>query len=126
MSNLTILAQPIAVCRLHPNEGIPSWFPKDGFTAIVRTPEELSLVCGDIYVPSHVIVEKGWRILKVQGLLEFSQVGVLAAIASPLAQAGISIFVISTYDTDYILVKETSLRLTINVLHDAGHIIEDV
>jgi hypothetical protein len=69
-------------------------------------------------------MEKGWRILKVRGPLEFSQIGVLAAIVMPLAQTGVSIFVLSTFDTDYILVKEQTLLLAIAALQNAGHTIE--
>jgi hypothetical protein len=91
--------------------------------AMVRTADEFSVVCDERNVPGHIKMEKGWRILKVQGPLEFSQVGVLAAIAMPLAKVGVSIFVLSTFDTDYILVKEPSLLLAIDALQNAGHTI---
>ena len=121
MSHLTVLAQRTAICRLAPEEEIPSWVQNDGLTALVRTPDEFSVVCDERSVPDYIKVEKGWRIFKVQGPLEFSQVGVLAAIAMPLAQAGVSIFAMSTFDTDYILVKESSLVMAINALRNAGH-----
>jgi len=121
MSHLTVLAQHAVICRLAPEEEIPSWVQNDGLTALVRTPDEFSVVCDERSVPDYIKVEKGWRIFKVQGPLEFSQVGVLAAIAMPLAQAGVSIFAMSTFDTDYILVKESSLVMAIDALRNAGH-----
>jgi hypothetical protein len=123
MSHLMVLTQGVAICRLTPEEEIPSWMPNKGFTAMVRTADELSIVCDERYVPDHLKMEKGWRIIKVQGPLEFSQVGVLAAIAMPLAQAGVSIFVLSTFDTDYVLIKEPSLLLALETLKNAGHTI---
>jgi hypothetical protein len=124
MSHLIVLAQDMAICRLPPEEAIPPWVQNKGLTALVRTADEFSIVCNERYVPGHIKMEKGWRILKVQGPLEFSQVGVLAAIAMPLAQSGVSIFVLSTFDTDYILVKESSLLLALDALKNAGHTIE--
>jgi uncharacterized protein len=124
MSNLVVLPQHTAICRLGPNEEVPTWVQSDGVMSIVRTPEELSIVCEEQNVPGYIQADKGWRILKVQGPLEFSQVGVLAGIALPLAQAGVSIFAISTYDTDYIFVKDTSLNTAIGALKHSGHIVE--
>jgi len=124
MSRLSVLAQRVAICRLSPDEEFPPWVQNVGLTAFVRTPDEFSVVCDERSVPDHIKAEKGWRILKVQGPLEFSQVGVLAAIAMPLAQAGVSIFAISTFDTDYILVKDTTLMLAIVVLRNTGHDVE--
>jgi len=124
MSHLTVVTQRVAICRLAPEEEIPSWVQNEGLTAMVRTADEFSVVCDERNVPGHIKMVKGWRILKVQGPLEFSQIGVLAAIAMPLAQTGVSIFVLSTFDTDYILVKEPSLLLAIDALQNAGHTIE--
>jgi len=124
MSKLNIITQRTAICRLGPKDEIPSWVQAGELIAIVRTPEELSIVCDEGSVPGSIKVEKGWRVLKVLGPLDFSQVGVLAAIVLPLAQAGVSIFTISTFDTDYILVKEVNLSLAIHILKNSGHIIE--
>jgi hypothetical protein len=124
MSHLIVLEQRLAVCRLAPDMEIPSWVHQDGLTVLARTPEELSVVCDERCVPDHIKAEKGWRILKVQGMLEFSQVGVLAALTIPLAQAGVSIFAISTFDTDYILVKEANLVKAVEALQNAGHLVE--
>jgi len=89
-------------------------------SSIVRTEDELSIVCEQHLVPAQIKAERNWRAFKVQGPLEFTQVGVLAALAQPLAQAGVSIFAISTFDTDYVLVKEQSLDQAVHVLRQSG------
>lgn len=124
MTHISLLTQRLAVCRLSPDVENPSWLHQDGFFVIARTTEELSIVCDEDCVPESIQAEKGWRILKVQGPLEFTQVGVLADIAVPLARAGVSIFAISTFDTDYVLVKDTSLAQAVSALRDYGHFVE--
>lgn len=119
--SLCLLTERLAVARLEARSDFPAWARGDGFLALVRTPEEISVVCAEAAVPANVQSERGWRAFKVQGPLEFSLVGVLAAIANPLAQAGVSIFVISTFDTDYILVKEAELLPALVALQRAGH-----
>jgi hypothetical protein len=91
--------------------------------AFIRTRDELTVVCVERLVPPEVIAERGWRALQVQGPLDFALVGVLAAITVPLAEAGVSIFAISTYDTDYILVKEEALERAIQALGQAGFLV---
>ena len=95
------------------------------FSSITRTSDELSIVCPQSNVPIGIECEKDWRCLKVEGKLEFSQTGILASLATPLANAGISIFAISTFDTDYLLVKEEKLEMTNGVLISAGHQLND-
>ena len=107
-----------AICRLDRDAPIPEW-AHNGFFSITRTPDELSIICKEEIVPEQVLCEKGWRCLQVMGPLDFALTGILASLASPLAEAGISIFAISTYDTDYFLVKE--LNRAIAVLSKAGH-----
>ena len=124
MSHILVFAQRLAVCRLDPVAEVPSWMLRNGFLAVTYTSEELSIVCDEPSVPEGIQTEKGWRLMQVQGPLELSQVGVLAAIAVPLARAGVSIFAISTFDTDYILVKESSLPQAMEALREDGHIVE--
>ena len=93
----------------------------NGFHAIVRTAEELSIVCAEQAVPPGVICQRGWRGLKVAGPLDFALTGVLASLAGPLAEAAVSIFAISTYDTDYLLIREVQLDTAIDALRRAGH-----
>ena len=88
--------------------------------AIVRTAEELSIVCAEQAVPAGVTCQRGWRGLKVAGPLDFALTGVLASLAGPLAEAGVSIFAISTYDTDYLFVREEQLGTAIDALRRAG------
>jgi hypothetical protein len=96
-----------AVARLNAADPIPSW-PRGNFVAITRTRDELSIVCDDAAVPDDVRAERGWRCLAVDGPIPFEMIGVAAAIANTLADAAISVFFVSTFDTDYLLVKEES------------------
>lgn len=125
MSGLTMKLEKdiFAVCRLHPSAAIPGWVNKTLFTSITRTEDELSIVCEMKQVPEEIQCEKDWRILKVVGPLDFALVGILANISRVLAEASISIFAISTYDTDYILVKEKDLDAAISALSLDNHII---
>jgi uncharacterized protein len=120
---LSVLPQTFAVCRLAPDAAVPPW-ARHGFVSVTRTPDELSVVCDQTSVPSDVEAERDWHCLAVQGPLPFSMTGVLASLAQPLAEANISIFAISTYDTDYVLVKTTSLEAAVAALRAAGHTVE--
>ena len=116
MSELRLLAGRYAVCRLAADADVPA-----AFFSVTRTADELSLVCAEQQAPEEARCERGWRIFQVAGPLEFSLTGVLAAIAAPLADAGVSIFAISTFDTDYVLVKEDDVAKAVEALRAAGH-----
>lgn len=118
---LSLLSDTFAICRLEPEAGIPSWALEGDFYSITRTVEELSLVCLQEVVPEGTFAEKGYRCLKVGGPLDFSLTGILTALTIPLAQAGISVLTISTFDTDYLLVKEAQVDRAIQELARAGH-----
>jgi uncharacterized protein len=118
---LELLANRLAVCRLDGDAPVPGWAMREDFFSITRTGEELSIVCREVLVPEGIRAERGWRALRVGGVLDFSQVGILADVASPLAEAGISLFALSTFDTDYLLVKEQDLGRAVVVLVTAGH-----
>ncbi len=120
---LTFLAQIFSVARLSPGDGIPSWASQSPFFCITRTSDELSIVASEEVIPSDIQQEKGWRALKLHGPIAFSEVGVLNSLTMPLANAGISIFAISTFDTDYVLVKEENISRAIDALSSAGHVI---
>jgi hypothetical protein len=92
---LQTLSQEIAICRLGPETPTPGWAVQGKFYSITRTPEELSIVCDQLLVPEGIKVEKGWRVFKVVGTLDFSLTGILSSIANPLAEAKISIFALS-------------------------------
>jgi len=111
----------LAVCRLAPDAPFPELVRASSLLAFIQTTDELCVVCDEVNVPRNVTVEKGWRVLRVLGPLAFSQVGVLASLAEPLSEAGVSIFVISTYDTDYILIKDSQIKLAVRTLRKAGH-----
>jgi hypothetical protein len=120
---LSTTDETCSVCRLAADEGIPHWVPAAGFVSITRTADELSVVCVSGSVPPSVRAEHGFRILKIDGPLDFSLTGILAAVAGPLAGAGISIFAVSTFDTDYILVKAGKLQQAVSALQAAGHVV---
>lgn len=121
---LRVVPDRLAVCRLPAGSPAPEWaagHDAGPFRSITWSPDETSVVCAESAVPDGVRAERGWRALMVLGPLDFSLTGVLAALAQPLASAGISIFVLSTYDTDYLLVRESTLRAAIEVLGADGH-----
>lgn len=121
MLTLTVLPDSLAICRLGPAEDVPDWAMIGEFVSITHTTDELSIVCADEHVPSDVKADREWRALKVEGPLDLALTGVLAALASPLAEAQINIFAVSTFDTDYLLVKGYNLARACEVLRQAGH-----
>ena len=127
MLRLTLILEDelLAVCRLSPDEALPEWATVGGFCSITRTSEELSIVCpDDRRIPEGVRCEKGWRVIRVAGTQAFTLTGVLSSVLEPLARGGISIFAISTFDTDYILIKNESVEAALMALRAAGHSIE--
>ena len=121
---LSALPDTFAICRLDARAPIPLWARGD-FVSITRTRDELSIVCAQSNVPDGIMCERDWRALRVEGKLDFALTGVLVALGVPLADAGISIFAISTFDTDYILVKARDLEKAKHVLQEAGNRIEE-
>ena len=117
---LSLSAASYAVCRLDPQDATPSW-PQGEIVSVTRTREELSIVCPVEFVPDSVTCERDWRALRVDGKLDFSLVGVIASLTTPLAAKGVSVFVLSTFDTDYLLVKQADLPATTAALTEAGH-----
>ena len=113
-----------AVCRLAADSSIPTWAAADHFFSITRTAGELSVVCRQDAVPEGVACERGWRCLRVAGTMPFSVVGVLASLTAPLAHAGISVFALSTFDTDYLLVKAEDLGRAVDTLRQHGHTVQ--
>lgn len=118
---MRLLKEIYGVCRLDKNELIPEWAQKSDFFSITKTKEELSIVCSQEWIPANMRCEKDWRILKVEGPLDFSLIGILSSISTVLANNKISIFAISTYDTDYILVKSSDLDNAIESLLKEGY-----
>ena len=110
-----------AIAKLPPDATIPAWASSGPFFSITRTDDELSVVCAEDQVPPGVQAEPGWRCMRVVGKMDFSVVGVLASLVGPLAEAGISVFAVSTFDTDYLLVQDAVWERAQEVLKAAGH-----
>lgn len=119
--DLALLPETLAVCHLGPHEPIPSSVVSASFVAIARTADELSIVCSETLAPAGARVESGWRSLRVTGTLPFAATGIMASLVTPLADAAIPIFAISTFETDYLLVKASDLARSIDALEAAGH-----
>jgi hypothetical protein len=120
--NLRLLKGRFAVCRLEPGEEVPAWALGGGeFNSLTRTAGALSVVCTEGTAPAGTKCETGWRIFQVEGPLDFALTGILAAVAKPLADAGVSIFAVSTYDTDYVMVKEENVEKAARALAATGH-----
>ena len=113
---LILLPDSLAICSLPRDAPIPRWALAGNFYAVFRSEEELSIVCPDGHPPADIIADSGWRALKVKGALPLNETGVIASLSAPLAEAGISVFVISSFYTDYLLVKETDLSKAVRVL----------
>ncbi|HYW36693.1 MAG TPA: ACT domain-containing protein [Terriglobales bacterium] len=118
-----VLAERLAVCRLASDARIPAWAFEDEskFFCVVRTGDELSIVCAEDRIPDGVRAERGWLALKLEGPFPFVMIGVLASFLQPLAEAEIPIFAISTFDTDYVLIKPEHLEAAVEALGAAGH-----
>ncbi|MBP7691278.1 MAG: ACT domain-containing protein [Anaerolineales bacterium] len=119
--DLSVLPGRWAVCRLPAEAPVPDWALAGAWFSVTRTADELSIVCAEEAAPAVVAAERGWRAVKVAGPLDFSLVGILAALTGPLALAGVSVFAVSTYDTDYLLVKAAQLSAALEAWRAAGH-----
>lgn len=118
---LSLLPGRFAISRLASNAPLPSWATQGAFYSVTRTYDELSIVAEESSVPTGTQSESCWRILKVQGPFVLSEVGVLASLVAPLAAARVSTFVVSTFDTDYLLVTQEQLASAMAELGRAGH-----
>ena len=119
---LEVLPGTFAICRLHADASIPDWATGE-VVSITRTPVELSIVCSQENVPENIQSETSWRCLRIVGSLDFSIVGVIASLTGTLAAASISVFVISTFETDYVLVKNSDLGAAVESLRSVGHVV---
>lgn len=124
--SLEVMPALLSVVRLPPEVGTPPWADSGSWYSVTRSADELSLVCESRVVPRDVRQEGPWRALRVDGPLDFALTGILCRIALPLADAGISIFAVSTFDTDYVLVREEALDDAVSSLRDVGMIVRTV
>lgn len=122
---LSLFEGCLAVCRLPSSSPVPTWaFAKGPLNSITRSEKELSVICAEMAVPSGVRCERGWRVMKVENTLNFALTGILVSLADPLADAGVSIFTVSTFDSQYLMVKEASIEVALKILVNAGHEIQ--
>jgi len=119
-----ILQETFVICRLDKDAPIPDWAVQGNLYSVTRTKDELSIVCPLINVPKGIVCNQGWSCLKFKGPLDLSLTGIISSIASTLERENISLFSISTYDTDYVMVKEKNLEQAIFALTKAGQRIE--
>jgi hypothetical protein len=122
--HLTLVSDHLAICRLSPDAAPPT--PQSTFWSITRTTDELSVVCGEDEAPAGATSNPGWRALKIEGPFDLDAVGVLASLLPLLAAERVSVFVIATYDTDYILIRGTSVDRAAAALERAGHTVAGI
>ena len=118
---LQLLEQELSVIHYKPEESIPEWALRANFFSITKTDDELSIFCDSEIVPSDVISSGGWRAFRIVGQIDLELAGMISSLALPLASKQISIFSISTHDTDYMVVRKESLGDAKLVLEGAGH-----
>jgi uncharacterized protein (UPF0548 family) len=123
---LVVVAGAFAVCRLPADAPLPPWATDGEFISITRTTDELSVVCQEGAVPDGVVCERGWQCLRVAGAMPFTLVGVLAALTRPIAAAGVGVFAVSTFDTDYLFFKAADFQSAVAALRGAGHSVAGV
>ena len=119
--SMSCLREIFSICRLDSTASIPYWVYLSDIYFIGRTPDELSIVCPSKFVPSSVKASTRWRAIRIQGPMSLEICGVLAAVVSPLKDASIPVFTVSTFDTDYVFVQDNVLRKACGVLKENGH-----
>ena len=119
--NLQVLGETMAICRLEAKSPLPDWACEGEFYSITHSNEELSIICPASVIPTDIEAESGWRAIMVAGPLDFSLTGVLSSLLEPLAAANISILSLSTFDTDYVFVRDDELMNALQVLQAVGH-----
>jgi hypothetical protein len=117
----SILEGKFCIAKLPLGADLGSWEGHGAFCSVTHSDDEISIVCEEAAAPPFAEIERTWRCLKVQGPLDFSLQGVLLSLLQPLAEAGIGVFVMSTFDTDYIVLKQLHLQQAIAALEEAGH-----
>jgi hypothetical protein len=118
---ISVLKDNYKVCRLNAFEGVPEWALETPLSSVTRTAEELSIVCPDQVAPKELESEHEWKCLKIHGPLGFDEVGIISSLTKVLADVDISVFVLSTFETDYIMVKRLNIEKAAKALKDNGH-----
>ncbi len=114
----------VAICQLSPEASLSDWASMHGFISLTRTKDEVTVVCPQNQMPTETKVEGGWRMIQINEVVDLLSTGVLASIAAPLAKAEIGIYSLSTFNTDYTLVKQETLGRAVEVLTAAGFTVE--
>jgi hypothetical protein len=121
---LHTLDELYAIVRLEPDAELPDWVQSGHFWSATRSESELSVVCREEDVPTDASAERGWCALELAGPLDFSLTGVVAALVTPLAEAAVPILILSTFETDYLFVRERDLERSVDALAEAGHSVD--
>ncbi len=126
MEQLTFIVMNgvFSLCSFAPQDPIPVWTMSSSFYTISKTNDELSIICESQYVPASVKQDGNWSLLKIAAVLDLSLTGITAKFSTALADAGVNLCVIATYETDYILVKQQKLQTAIAALQNAGFIVQ--
>jgi len=118
---LTLLNEMFGICRYENSTAIPDWAVKATMCSITQTKKELTIVCPQNIIPVDTNYDGNWRCFRIDGSFDLDEIGVIASVSVPLAEAGISIYVVSTYDTDYFLIKDIAAEKAVTVLTDNNH-----
>jgi hypothetical protein len=123
--NFILLKGEYSIYRFKRDSPIPGWVYDSDFCSVTRTSDELSIICKppDLILENDIKMDDHWRILKIEGVMDLSLIGIMANVSTILKENKIPIFTISTFDTDYILVKDRDLNKTVATLRHSGHII---
>lgn len=119
--HLVELPDTLAVCRISLDSELEMWFLSEPFFVMLRGDDTLTIVCSQERVPQEVQQERGWRALKIEGSFDFAETGILESVLKPLAEAGLGIFAVSSFETDYVLVKERDFEVARRLLEESGH-----
>ena len=119
--NFLLLPNTFAIVRLQASDSTPRWAKGGPLVSVTRTESELSIVCREAVVPAGTHADRGWQCLRVEGPMPLTMVGVAAEFTKILAKAGISVFIVATFDTDYVLVKGDRIEAATKALQSAGH-----
>ncbi|HXB22166.1 MAG TPA: ACT domain-containing protein [Candidatus Solibacter sp.] len=117
----TTLPGPFAICKLDPAATIPDWAAAGVLSSLTRTPNELSIICEQANVPQDIKAERDFSCIRLEGPFDFQAIGILESFLAPLAKAGVPVFALSTYDTDWILIQEKYWKNALAVLMNTGH-----
>jgi hypothetical protein len=123
---LRLMSQKFAICSFPPDATFSDWAHSSSILSITRTPKEITLVCEENHVPGECQKSGNFKCIKVEGSFDLDAVGVLASMAEPLAQNKISLYVISTYDTDYVLIHAKNIDKAVSCLDKFGHTFMDL